>query len=51
MTALYGIGQIIGPIVAGGMGFYIAFVISAVSILAAAGVLFAASLINDNQHN
>ena len=49
MTALYGVGQIIGPIVAGGMGFHVAFVISAVSMLAAAAILFTARLISDKQ--
>jgi len=48
MTALYGIGLTIGPIVAGGMGFYIAFVISALSMLAAAGILFAARLLQSH---
>lgn len=45
MTIFYGIGQIIGPMVAGGMGLQIGFIISAVSMLAAAGLLLAASLI------
>ena len=49
MTALFGVGQIIGPMVAGGMGFQIAFVISAVSLLAAAGILSAASFIKDQE--
>jgi len=47
LSALFGIGQVIGPMVAGGMGFYIAFVISAVSMLAAAGILIAASFIKE----
>jgi len=47
LTALFGVGQIIGPMAAGGMGFYIAFVISAVSMLAAAGILVAASFIKE----
>jgi predicted MFS family arabinose efflux permease len=49
MTALYGVGQIIGPIVAGGKGFYTAFVVSAVSLLAGAGLLLAASIIKREQ--
>ncbi|MDR0513260.1 MAG: YbfB/YjiJ family MFS transporter [Treponema sp.] len=49
MTAIYGVGQIIGPVVAGGMGFHIAFVISAASMLAAAAILFTAKLISDKQ--
>ena len=42
MTVLYGAGQIIGPIVASEMGFYLAFVVSAASMLAGGGVLFVA---------
>ena len=45
MTALYGVGQIIGPVIAGlvshGQGFYPAFTVSAVSLFIAAGLLLA----------
>lgn len=48
MTALYGIGQIIGPVVAGfishGQEFQPAFIISAVSLFLAAGLLLAGNI-------
>lgn len=47
MTALYGVGQILGPIVAGGKGCYTAFVVSAISLLAGAGLLLAANFIKN----
>ena len=44
MAAVYGIGQIIGPIIVAAtapeQGFSIAFVISSISLLFAAGLLF-----------
>lgn len=49
MTALYGVGQILGPIVAGAAGFYIAFAVSAMSLLGGAGLLLASNLINTKQ--
>ncbi len=45
MTGLYAVGQIIGPVVAGGNGMHTAFLISGLSLLAGAGLLIAACFI------
>lgn len=49
MTALYGIGQIIGPIIAGGRGFIPAFLIASVCLFIGAALLTIAHFKNLNE--
>lgn len=49
MTALYGIGQIIGPIIAGGRGFITAFLIASVCLFIGAALLTIAHFKNLNE--
>lgn len=49
MTAVYGIGQILGPIVAGGKGFHAAFIVSAAGLFVGAGLLTAALFSKDKK--